>query len=132
MNRFIKTHGGKDAVQYVGIAVDEPKRLARLEGTNRKSMLAEYGYTEQMTYDLCMEYDLLSPIYEHTNRGGCWFCPNSNTQEFIHIKKNHPELWGELRKLAQDPDTISDMFRRNKTFWEIDEILDQKIKEQSH
>lgn len=70
MNRFIKTHGGKDAVQYVGIAVDEPKRLARLEGTNRKSMLAEYGYTEQMTYDLCMEYDLLSPIYEHTNRGG--------------------------------------------------------------
>lgn len=64
--------------------------------------------------------------------GGCWFCPNSNTQEFIHIKKNHPELWAELRKLAQDPDTISDMFRRNKTFWEIDEILDQKIKEQSH
>ena len=73
LDRFIKTHGGDNAVQYVGIAADEPKRLARLEGTNRKSLLAEYGYTEQMAYDLCKEYDLLSPIYEHTNRGAVGF-----------------------------------------------------------
>ena len=35
-------------VQYVGIAADEPARLTRLDGTNKISLLAEYGYTEQM------------------------------------------------------------------------------------
>ena len=31
-----------DIVQYVGIAVDEPKRLSRLEGTNKVYLLAKY------------------------------------------------------------------------------------------
>lgn len=66
---FLKSVG-KDYVQYVGIAKDEPKRLERLEGTNKVSLLAKYGYTEQMAYDLCKRYDLLSPIYDFTNRGG--------------------------------------------------------------
>ncbi len=35
-----------DAVSYIGIATDEPKRLARLDGTNKVSLLAKYGYTE--------------------------------------------------------------------------------------
>ena len=52
-----------DIVQYVGIAVDEPKRLARLEGTNKISLLAKYDYTEEMCKSKCSEYQLLSPIY---------------------------------------------------------------------
>lgn len=50
-------------IQYVGIAKDEPIRLARLEGTNKISLLAKYGYTEAMAKAKCIEYDLLSPIY---------------------------------------------------------------------
>lgn len=34
-----------DIIQYVGIAADEPKRLRRLEGTNKVSLLAKYGMT---------------------------------------------------------------------------------------
>lgn len=55
-----------DIVQYVGIAIDEPKRLARLkqEGkTSQISLLAKYGYTEDMAKTKCLEYGLLSPIY---------------------------------------------------------------------
>lgn len=55
-----------DIVQYVGIAIDEPKRLARLkqEGkTSQISLLAKYGYTEDMAKAKCLEYGLLSPIY---------------------------------------------------------------------
>lgn len=55
--------------QYVGIAVDEQKRLNRLNGTNKVSLLAKYGYTEQMAYDLCKEYGLLSPTYSFAHRG---------------------------------------------------------------
>lgn len=72
-------------VQYVGIAADEPARLTRLDGTNKISLLAEYGYTEQMAYDLCSKYDLLSPIYKYHKRGGCWFCPNATYGRVWHI-----------------------------------------------
>lgn len=58
--------------QYIGIALDEPKRLARL-GENKISLLAKYEITEQMAYDICKTAGLLSPIYEFTNRNGCFF-----------------------------------------------------------
>ena len=62
----------KNLIQYVGIAIDEPKRLARLE-SNKVSLLAKYKYTEQMALELCKKYNLLSPIYDYTNRGGVGF-----------------------------------------------------------
>jgi hypothetical protein len=61
---------GYKVVQYVGIAIDEPIRLVRLEGTNKTSLLAKYGYTEQMAMDKCKEYNLLSPLYSMGYRGG--------------------------------------------------------------
>lgn len=109
-----------DADIIVGIAVDEPERLARLEKSNKRSLLAEYGYTEQMAYDLCKEYGLLSPTYEHSFRGGCWFCPNCSVQEFVHLNEDHSELWDELRKLDEDNERVSHLFAHNKTFEEVD------------
>lgn len=55
-----------DIVQYVGIASDEPKRLARLKSEgkiSKVSLLQKYGYTEDMAKQKCLEYGLLSPIY---------------------------------------------------------------------
>ena len=49
-------------VQYVGIAADEPRRLARMQdkGYIRKtSLLAKYGYTEADARRKCEEYGLL-------------------------------------------------------------------------
>lgn len=61
----------KDIVQYIGIAIDEPKRLDRIADTENKfSLLEKYGYTEEMAKEKCIEYGLLSPIYEFTSRGG--------------------------------------------------------------
>ncbi len=57
--------------QYIGIAVDELIRLNRVIKTdNQTSLLQKYRYTEQMAFDLCKEYDLLSPIYDFSPRGG--------------------------------------------------------------
>lgn len=78
--------------QYVGIAVDEPIRLERLRGTNKISLLEQFGYSEQMAFDLCKEYDLLSPTYEISSRGGCWFCPNQSYKQIAWLKREHPEL----------------------------------------
>ena len=117
----------EDVTQYVGIAIDEPVRLARLENTNKISLLAKYNYTEQMAYELCQEYDLLSPIYKFTKRNGCWFCPNGSDREFIELINNHPELWNELKILSKTDNLVTDKFNRTDTFDELDKRLNEEI-----
>lgn len=108
-----------DAAHIVGIATDEPQRLQRLKPTDR-SLLAEYGYTEQMAYDLCKEYGLLSPIYSTKSRGGCWFCPNQSIAQFAELKELHPELWEELRKMSLEPNTVSKCFKYGISFSDVE------------
>ena len=73
-----------DTVQYIGIAKDEQERLLRLEG-RQVSLLEKYNCTEQDAKELCRQAGLLSPIYQFTNRGGCWFCPNAKRKELRHL-----------------------------------------------
>ena len=108
----------------MGIAADETKRLERLQGTNKVSLLKRYGYTEQMAYDLCKEYGLLSPIYNFSKRGGCWFCPSATIKEYAHIKSEYPELWEELRNLSFSENLVSQNFKYGKTFAEVDKEVD--------
>lgn len=97
----------EDFVQYVGIAVDEPIRLDRVAKTdNQVSLLEKYGYTEKMAFELCMKYNMLSPIYAFTPRGGCWFCPNARDCELRHLRDNHKDLWNKLLELEETPNLI--------------------------
>lgn len=98
---------GEEYTQYIGIAIDEQKRLDRIvRTTNQISLLKKYGYTEKMAYELCKKYNLLSPIYEFTSRGGCWFCPNAKDPELRHLRNNHIEYWNTLLWLETIPDLI--------------------------
>lgn len=99
IERYWKQQKGVDVTQYIGIAADEPKRLERLEGTNRVSLLAKYGYTEEMAQKLCEAHGLLSPIYEFARRNGCWFCPNAGPAELRHLYQKHRDLAEWLIKL---------------------------------
>lgn len=107
-------------VQYLGIALDEPKRLARLDGITKISPLAAIGWTEADARKWCEENDLLSPIYTTATRGGCWFCHNQSIGQLRLLRKNYPDLWGLLLKWDTDspvsfhPDgrTVHDFDRR--------------------
>ena len=114
-----------DTVQYIGIAKDEQERLLRLSG-NKVSLLDKYGYTEQDAKQLCREAGLLSPIYEFTDRGGCWFCPNAKLRELRHLYDYHPELWRRMLELQALPDKVSEKFNRTMTFADIDAIFRQE------
>ena len=116
--------------QYVGIAIDEPERLKRLEGSNKVSLLQRFGFTEQMAFELCKKFDLLSPIYEISKRGGCWFCPNQGYAELAHTKIKYPELWAELRELDKEKNVISHGFKYGKTLKEIEVLVEKEIKKQ--
>ena len=81
-----------DTVQYIGIAADEPKRLARLK-PGQISLLDKYHVAEPEARSMCAAEELLSPLYDFTKRGGCWFCPNASISELRHLYRYHPELW---------------------------------------
>ena len=127
IHAYYKQFKDYEIVQYVGIASDEPKRLARLSQKgkiSKISLLDKYGYTEEMAKIKCLEYGLLSPIYRGGQRGGCWFCPNVKINDFAKFKLTHPELWEELLKLSKTPNLCSYGFKYGKTVQEIDERLD--------
>lgn len=114
----------KRIVQYIGIAIDEPERYEDFDGKHKVSLLVKYGYTEAMARAKCKEYGLLSPVYEISHRGGCWFCPNCKLPTLSRFRKVHPELWEELRKLSTTPNLCSYGFKYGKTVQEVDELLD--------
>lgn len=126
LSNFFKHH--RPYEQIVGIAADEPERLERLKHKrkkNRRSVLAEFGIEEAQTFDICRKYNLLSPIYDNNLRTGCWFCPDQSEPKWAKLKKEHPELWEELKKLSKTPNLASKYFRYTKTFEEVEKRVDE-------
>lgn len=128
MRRYWRQFNG-NYISYVGIAVDEPERLARLSNKSI-SLLAKYGYTERMAFELCKKYDLLSPNYLNSSRGGCWFCPNNKVSGFCELRRKNPELWEELRKLSHVQNTISDKFCYDDTFETMEKKMNFRERQQ--
>lgn len=77
-----------------------------------------------MNYNLCKKFGLLSPVYDFSSRGGCWFCPSASIKEYAHTKSEHPELWEELRKLSLTDNLVSYGFKYGETFDEIDRKIE--------
>ena len=122
MQKFFKSVG--ECEQIVGIATDEPTRLARLR-QNKRSVLSEFGIFEADTYGICNKYNLLSPTYSDKIRGGCWFCPNQSEKEFATLKKHYPELWNELKIMSECENTVSKGFKYSKTFADVEKEVDR-------
>lgn len=104
-NSYLKQHvlssTLKDAIQYIGIAADEPNRFHNLTET-KKSPLVEVGWTEADCRKWCEGNRLLSPIYTSTARGGCWFCHNQGVNQLRILRHNYPELWALMLKWDAD------------------------------
>lgn len=91
-----------DIIQYVGIAYDEPKRYERLNHDTHIAPLYDLKITEEEAMKICRENDLLSPIYETSFRGGCWFCPKQSIKQLKNLYKNYPDLWNILKQMEKD------------------------------
>lgn len=92
---------GKNAISYIGIAVDEPSRYAKMDELHR-SPLVEAGWAEADCHRWCAENGLLSPIYTSSARGGCWFCHNQPAAALRQTRKKYPELWALMLKWDED------------------------------
>ena len=92
-------------VQYLGIAADEPERIARHTKPGFMLPLVEVGWDEAYCRQWCEEHDLLSPIYTNATRGGCWFCHNQGVDQLRLLRKEYPDLWSLLLKWDLDSPT---------------------------
>lgn len=84
--------GEYNAVSYIGIAVDEPKRIK-----DEVYPLVDWNITEaealQICYDRGFDFGGLYKIYR---RASCWCCPLQRIDELRKLREHHPELWSRL------------------------------------
>ena len=90
IRKHYKRYG--EHINYLGIAADEPKRLAKLQ-PNCRAPLAEWGMTENDCINLLKERNLLNPLYNKFRRLGCWFCIKQNLDSLRILRKDYPKYW---------------------------------------
>lgn len=121
-NKFLESpaaRGGKNIVEYIGIAADEPKRFGQLN-ERKRAPLVEFGIEEGLCGLYCQYEGILSPSYKTSCRDGCWMCHNQGVNQLRQLRKSYPELWALLLKWDIDspvnfhPDghTVHDFDRR--------------------
>lgn len=84
----------RPTVKYLGIAADEPERLARLDGITRVSPLSAIKWTEADAREWCVKNDLLSPIYTNSTRGGVLVLSQSRSRPTAFVAKKSPGIVG--------------------------------------
>lgn len=120
-DKYIKN---KDAVVYLGIAVDEKKRLERKHHkTNYYSLkypLIEWSMEEKDCLKYCYNkgYDW-EGLYEKFRRLSCWCCPLQRIGELRTLHNEFPELWKELQRL----DKLS--YRKFRSDYSVDELTER-------
>lgn len=111
-------------IQYVGIAYDESERYEKLNHETHIAPLYDLKITEKEAMEICKEYDLLSPIYESSFRGGCWFCVKQRLSQLRNLYENYPELWNKLKELEKDS---FNTFRPKQTLAEVEEKFKSNV-----
>lgn len=121
----------KGAVEYVGIASDEPKRLEKERKGNKQFPLAEWNMTEKdcLAYCYARGFDWIEDgvhLYDVLDRVSCWCCANKNLKELKNYYLYLPKYWQKLKDLQSRTDRP---FKYNKyTIFDLEEKF--KLEEQ--
>lgn len=84
-----------ELIEYVGIAVDEPKRER-----DKNYPLIEWNMTEADCLQYCYDRGFnWGGLYEIWDRVSCWCCPLQSLGDFRKLKTHRPELWAELKEM---------------------------------
>lgn len=106
-----------DVIQYVGIAVDEPERIAGLNYP-----LVDWGMTEKDCLQYCYDRGFdWGGLYEIWDRVSCWCCPLQSLKSLRKLRENRPELWSRLKRMDNlIGDTLQPNFKFTVSFTDID------------
>lgn len=100
----------RNAICYIGLAVDEPNRLHKKRKEYKKFPLVEWGITEEQALQYCynrgwewLEKDGVE-LYAVLDRVSCYCCTNKNLKELKAIYQHLPEYWDKLKELQSKTD----------------------------
>lgn len=100
LNKNAKINKGH--IIYIGIAADEPERIAKNSDEFKRLPLVEWGITEAECLQGCYNAGFdWGGMYEHLDRLSCKFCRNKNLKELRNIREHYPEVWAELKEYQE-------------------------------
>ncbi len=116
----------QDAVVYVGIAADEPERIARLADYKR-APLAEWNVVEAEALLYCRDHGINwmednVDLYDILDRVSCWCCCNKNQKELKNMFAFLPEYWDKLLELQKKLERPMKRFRTDPVFGDLGNI----------
>lgn len=125
----------KNAIVYIGIAYDEPKRLEKEIKPYKTHPLVGW----KMTEDDCLTYCYRNgfnwvergiDLYSILDRVSCWCCCNKNKKELYNIWRYLPQYWERLKELQSKIDRPMKKFQ-NKQYGFYGNVFDmEKVFEQ--
>ncbi len=94
----------KDNYVYLGIAVDEQKRLEKERSVNKLLPLVQWNMTEKDCLEYCYGkgFGWLEDgveLYDILDRVSCWCCSNKNIKELRNYYNYLPKYWSKLKDL---------------------------------
>lgn len=119
----------KNAMVYVGIAVDEPERVERINKCEFKTApLAEWNITEKQALQYCYDhgYHWLEnniELYSILDRVSCWCCCNKNKKELRNMREFLPNYWQKLLNLQSQLERPMKKFKKDKRFGNLGNII---------
>lgn len=119
----------KGNYEYVGIAIDELKRLEKERKGNKIFPLAEWNMTEKDCLNYCYSYGFKweedgVELYTILDRVSCWCCANKNLKELENYYLYLPTYWNKLKQLQSRTDRP---FKYNKyTIFDLEEKFKEK------
>lgn len=122
----------REAIQYIGIAADEKKRLekfkSRKENKLKVTPLAEWGITETQALEYCYSKGFdWDGLYNIVSRTGCYCCPFGSLKKLKKIWQYFPELWEDIKWLDSLPVSNKQPFRENYTLPQLEARFAQEI-----
>ena len=107
----------------IGLASNEKDRIYSADKKQQIAILNLLGIHEFSTYKICHSESLLSPTYNFSDRGGCWFCPNQKIQELEMLYRELPFYWNELMEIQKMPNKVTELFNRTETLFDIEKKI---------
>jgi len=122
--------GHDEVISYIAIRADEPERVGYISNkSNIKTRMPfrEDGINKDNVFAILEGSGVGIPkYYEWRSRSGCYFCFFQRKEEWIGLKKHHPNLF-EKSKQYEKTDAISG----KKFTWNQEGTLDEIIKNTS-
>ena len=126
-NYFKELRKDYEIIEYVGIAVDEPRRKR-----DKVYPLIEWNMTEKDCLNYCYDRGFTwGGLYEIWDRVSCWCCPLQSLGDLRKLRQHRPELWIKLKEMNRDiSKTLRPNFQINKSLTDIErrfEVEDEFI-----